>query len=82
MTIEHIIVDLFILLINRHAKVCTKVFASKRKVFDSAKHRAQGTELESFQKHNKRNTNTNSRLNSNSFRTSTPNNINNAANRT
>ena len=34
----------------KHAKVCVKVFSHKRKVFDSAKHRAMGTELESFRR--------------------------------
>lgn len=34
----------------KHARVCAKVFTQKRKVFNSAKQRIQGTELEAFQK--------------------------------
>jgi hypothetical protein len=32
----------------RHVKVCKKVFCQHRKQFDSAKHRAEGTELASY----------------------------------
>lgn len=37
----------------RHAKVCKKVFVSKRKPFDSAKQRMKGTELEQYCKRTK-----------------------------
>lgn len=37
-----------ILLGHRHAKICRKVFQSKRKPYDSAKHRAEGTELAAY----------------------------------
>lgn len=50
-TVELFCVDSFIHLARitfRHAKICKKVFASKRKPFNSAKQRIQGTDLEQF----------------------------------
>ena len=38
----------------KHAKVCKKVFAKKRRVFDSAKQRAAGTDLMQYYSQNKR----------------------------
>lgn len=38
---------------NKHVKICKKVFVNKRKPFDSAKHRIQGTDLEMFKQTNK-----------------------------
>ena len=35
---------------SKHSKICRKVFIQKRKVFDSKKARARGTELENFQR--------------------------------
>lgn len=41
--------------LHRHSKICRKVFAQKRKVYDSAKHRAQGTELQQYLAQQRRN---------------------------
>lgn len=38
--------------LGRHIKVCKKVFFAKRKVFDAAKRRAEGTDLAAFNKAN------------------------------
>ncbi|XP_048829799.1 zinc finger C2HC domain-containing protein 1C [Brienomyrus brachyistius] len=40
--------------LERHLKACEKVHHSKRKVFDSSKYRAKGTDLEEFMKTNTR----------------------------
>ncbi len=39
---------------NRHVRICKKVFVQKRKVYDSAKHRAKGTELQQYLASNRR----------------------------
>jgi hypothetical protein len=39
---------------NRHSKICKKIFKQHRKPYDIAKHRAEGTELESFQSASRR----------------------------
>jgi hypothetical protein len=33
---------------EKHSRICRKVFRSKRKMYDSAKHRAEGTELAAY----------------------------------
>lgn len=38
---------------EKHVKICSKVFLTKRKPFDSAKHRALGTDLMEFYRRNK-----------------------------
>jgi hypothetical protein len=47
----------YILIYNlfRHSKYCRKVFKQKRKVYDSAKHRAEGTELQQYLAQQRRN---------------------------
>lgn len=53
--------------ILRHTRICRKVFKQKRKPFDSAKHRAEGTELASYQKLKSRTTKSSAFSDSHSF---------------
>ncbi|KAK1150353.1 zinc finger C2HC domain-containing protein 1C-like [Acipenser oxyrinchus oxyrinchus] len=42
--------------LERHSKICEKMQNSKRKVFDSTKHRAKGTDLEQYINRRSKNT--------------------------
>eukprot|EP01038_Epipyxis_sp_PR26KG_P007238 gene7238-9869_t len=46
----------------KHAKACKKVFGMKRKPFDSAKHRAQGTDIALYNKQHQRTSNNTSKI--------------------
>ncbi|MBN3294901.1 ZC21C protein, partial [Amia calva] len=49
--------------LEKHSKICEKMQNSKRKVFDSAKYRAKGTDLEQFIIHNMNNASPESKKN-------------------
>uniref|UniRef100_A0A4W3H9L3 C2HC/C3H-type domain-containing protein n=1 Tax=Callorhinchus milii TaxID=7868 RepID=A0A4W3H9L3_CALMI len=40
--------------VDTHVEICKKVYKHKRKVYDSAKKRAQGTDMENYQSNRKR----------------------------
>lgn len=58
---------------SRHVKICKKVFMTKRKQYDSSKHRAEGTDIAQYNKSNNKFNKTNNK-NLNNAKSSNVNN--------